>query len=317
MQSSKEIEEVAARFVSDKAVSVCALDGGHINYTYLVDTTEGRFVLQRLQRKMDLIKLEHNYILYSAACERHGFMYPKWIKSRDGSFFYTDQNGDSWRMYGYINASILNVPLSEKDLYVCGQGLSEMHAVLRELPQRPMAVFPHLHDLQYYYEEYVRLKNGDDLCDGNRDPDMESIIEAKIERMLAVQPKKLSVIHGDPKLSNILFREGSVIGFLDLDTVMVGSLAEDVADCIRSCCAVNGRFSISSAMRFLDGYRSMAPSEAADDIIDRLPETFNKINFELGLRYYSDAISKEKRFRENDPIIQLQKARIRLKTSWD
>ena len=317
MQNIESIEDVTARFVREKAVSVRSLSGGNINESYLIDTENEKFVLQRLQRIMDQTKLEYNYNLYSAVCERRGWAYPVWLKNRAGSYFYTDCDGGTWRAYAYINADIMTPPLSTETLYACGRGLAEMHAILRELPEQPKAVYPHLHDLKRYYDNYLRLLSGGELCRENRDPDLEKIIGEKINEMLSVQPSASSIIHGDPKLQNILFRDGAVIGFLDMDTVMVGSLAEDVADCVRSCCAFDGRFSASAAKRLLEGYQSVALQETAEEIISELPEVFNKINFELGLRYYSDAISNDKNFRDSDPKALLEKARMRLETIWN
>ena len=242
MQSIKAIAESTVQFIRDKVLSVHVLDGGHINETYLVNTDA-----------------PHAYIL---VCERRGWAYPAWLKNRGGSYFYTDHNGGAWRAYAYINADIMTPPLSTETLHACGRGLAEMHAILRELPKRPMAVYPHLHDLKHYYDNYVRLLSGGDLRGENRDPELETLIDDRINEMLTVQPRRSSAIHGDPKLKNILFRDGVVIGFLDMDTVMPGSLTEDVADCIRSSCVADGRFSASAAKHLLEGYQSAAPQEA-------------------------------------------------------
>ena len=317
MQNVKAIEEAAAGFTRGKTLSVRLLSGGNINESFLIETGEERYVLQRLQKDMDLEKLEHNYRLYSAVLKRRGWAYPVWLKNCDGSYFYTDCDGGTWRAYAYINADIMTPPLSTETLYACGRGLAEMHAILRELPEQPKAVYPHLHDLKRYYDNYLRLLSGGELCRENRDPDLEKIIGEKINEMLSVQPSASSIIHGDPKLQNILFRDGAVIGFLDMDTVMVGSLAEDVADCVRSCCVENGRFSASAAKRLLEGYQSAAPQDTVEDVKLKLPGVFNKINFELGLRYYTDAVSKEKKFRDSDPKTLLEKARMRLETIWN
>ena len=317
MQNVKAIEEAAAGFTRGKTLSVRLLSGGNINESFLIETGEERYVLQRLQKDMDLEKLEHNYRLYSAVLKRRGWAYPVWLKNCDGSYFYTDCDGGTWRMYAYIEGDIPEPPLSNETLYACGRGLAEMHAILRELPEQPKAVYPHLHDLKRYYDNYFMLLSGGELRGENRDPYLETLIDAGINEMLSVQPDCGSVIHGDPKLQNILFRDGAVIGFLDMDTVMVGSLAEDVADCVRSCCAFDGRFSASAAKRLLEGYQSVALQETAEEIISELPEVFNKINFELGLRYYSDAISNDKNFRDSDPKALLEKARMRLETIWN
>ena len=50
------------------------------------------------------------------------------------------------------------------------------------------------------------------------------------------------VIHGDPKISNMLFDEksGSGVAMIDLDTVSAGLLQYDLGDCLRSFCNSSG-----------------------------------------------------------------------------
>lgn len=316
MISKALAEEICAEFFTEEVLAVSGLGGGHINETFLVETSRGRYVLQRLQGEMDLANLEYNYHLYAALCKTSEWIYPVWEKSLAGQYFHTDRSGESWRLYPFIEGDVLEAPLSEDALFACGQGLARQHAILRGLSGKPRAVYPMLHDLKHYYEVYEGLLQSRDLCEQNRDAALEAQINERAERMLAVRPGKQAVIHGDPKLANVIFREGRVVGFLDWDTVMLGFLAEDVADGIRSCCAADGNFDHDAAMHFLEGYRSAAPAEDMEEVTAHLPDVFDKINFELGLRYYGDAISKEKRFREKDSNQLLDKARARMSTRW-
>ena len=63
-----------------------------------------------------------------------------------------------------------------------------------------------------------------------------------------------TVIHGDTKLANIIFRDGKIFAFIDYDTIMTGSILDDLADCIRSCCIVNGVFDRDTAEMIVKGY---------------------------------------------------------------
>ncbi len=310
MDQSGIIGKVCRQYADREVLSVRELGEGHINDSFFVNTEDGEYIIQRLQKKMDISRLEYNYLLYSEAFEKNGFSCPTFIRDREGRFFYNDPDGDNWRMYPFIPGDILTPPLSDKELYECGRGLAKLHAILQPLSKSPMAVYPMLRDLGFYYTEYEKLRISDGFSKENRDPSIEEKIRSDIGKYLDHDRGYRGVVHGDPKLSNILFREGKVTGFLDLDTVMTGFLSEDIADCIRSCCVSGGKPDKETADLLLEGYAEVAGKDKTNEIRKNLPDTIRKIMFELGLRYYTDAISKEKKFKEKYPGYRLERAKF-------
>lgn len=328
MSGAEQLQPICRRFLKEDPVSAEPLEEGHINDTYLVRTDSGKYVLQRLQKKMDPGRLIHNYGLYAPVFEAHGFLYPKWLRDEAVEYFYTDECGDRWRMYSYIEGEVLSTPLTKEQLFACGQGLARVHRILKELPGAPQAVYPILHDLRYYYDRYMELLNGGDIMEENRDPVVEAKLSERLGAFLSVRSdcpennpgegvapngiapaNDIAIIHGDAKLSNMLFRNGQLVGMLDLDTVMGGSVTEELADCIRSCCVNRGTFDREAADILADGYRGGAA-------ISHLPQAFNKIHLELALRYYTDALSKEKHFKERYPGYRLERVRELLGVTW-
>ena len=303
-------------FLRSRVLEVKSFGDGHINDTYYVNTEEGEFVCQRLRREMNPDDLERNYLLYSKVFEREGLEYPVWLKPLyggescgNGSFFYMDQEGNHWRMYPMIQGEILTAPLSSEELYACGYGLARMHGVLQELSEKPKAVYPMLHDLEYYYKTFCEVKNDKEICGENWDGDLEELIDSQIENLLDLPLDRTRVVHGDPKLANVLFQEGKVKAFLDLDTVMIGSILEDIADCIRSACIMDGRIDMEAARILFEGYLSADTDLLSEGEKKLLPAALGKICFELGLRYYTDAISKHKVFKVKSPGYSLEKAK--------
>ena len=90
---------------------------------------------------------------------------------------------------------------------------------------------------------------------------------------------------------------------------MQGSLAEDMADCIRSCCMIDGKLDYASVKIFIEGYLSRAFGLISNEDMNKLPDVINKICFELGLRYYTDSISEIKKFKVKYPEYRKEKAR--------
>lgn len=307
-------EEIIHNFIDDAVLSFEPVGEGHINDTYAVTSAAGKFICQRVKGSMDAGRLLHNFELYAEAFRAEGMFFPDWIKNRDGKYFLTDEDGDHWRMYPLIAGDILSAPLEEEILYACGEGLAKMHMILGKIKEKPEAVYPGLRNLKFFYDEYCKVLSGVGLVEERRDRELEAIIENKVADMLAVTSIEQAPVHGDPKLSNILFKEGKVIGFIDMDTVMLGSTLEDLADCIRSCCVTDGRLDKEAAQRIADGYTSTMGTAVAPAELKR---AFDKICFELALRYYTDSISTVGHFKEHYPGYRLEKARAMIETTWD
>ena len=303
-----EIEEIFLKYINSRVISVKTLGDGHINDTFLVESGAGKYIVQRVKSSMDIDGCLFNFGLYSRVMSDTDWKYPVLIGNNEGKIFYTDENDSHWRVYEYIDGEILNAPIDEKVLYSCGRGLAKMHMLLGGITERPKALYPHLHDLKYYYDLYLQVRRSSEIRRENRDPYIEERIDSGVNAMLAVDPDRTSVVHGDPKLANILFRGDEVIGFIDFDTVMSGSRLEDLADCVRSCCIEDGVFNKTKAQSLISGYTDNIPHDMLSGM-DSFPAIYNKICFELGLRYYIDALSNGKTFKEKYPGYLLERAK--------
>ena len=332
------ISDLCREFTDSPIISAEPIGDGHINDTYLADAKDGKYVVQRVKDISDTAKYEYNYSLYADIFAKNGFYYPVWLKNKAGKYFYTDGSGCNWRMYQYIDGDKICAPLKIEQLFFTGHGLKKLHILLQKINSKPKPVYPYLHDLKHYLDVYYKVKSDKNLCSGFTDKAIEKIIDTDIDNMLNIKVDKTSVVHGDTKLANILFKDGKVTGFIDFDTLMNGSLIEDVADCIRSCCIDNGQLNVDKANELVNGYMSVCEDfnasdtktdtqtykqTAAHDINDiirrdikQLPNIFNKICFELGLRYYTDAISKNKMFKEKYPGYHLERAKSLFKVKW-
>ena len=301
--------EICKVFFQDEVTDVAPFGDGHVNDTFLVKAGGRDYVCQRVQKAMDLRVLEHNYLLLSKACREAGWPYPEWMNAKDGSFFYQDSEGEHWRAYPLIEGEIRKAPLTREELFACGQGLARMHKILQTLPEKPLAVYPMLHDLAYYHHRYLETLCDGELLEEQRDAALEGKISAEAEGFLRLELDRSAIVHGDAKLANALFRGGKVAAWIDLDTVMQGSLLEDVADCMRSACVQDGKLDQDAARTLLQGYQDVAPGLLREEEIGLLPNVVRKIFFELALRYYTDALSKRRLFREKYPGYLLEKAR--------
>ncbi len=306
------LERICENFIADRVIDMSLLGEGHINDTYIVKTKESDYVLQRIQKEMNISHLEHNYALYSEVLDREGLIYPKWMKTMDGSYYYIDEEEYAWRMYPYTQSDRINTPLTKEILYAYGKGLARLHNAFQSIEGDVKPLYPHLHDLKFYHQKYTQIITSDDKKSSFRELQVESRIKTLSEIYLSSDEVSNTIIHADTKLSNVLFKDGQVIGFLDFDTVMQGPVTLDIADAIRSCCIQNGKIDKEAANYLVEGYISISDVRRVEDVKNNLWHDFNKLCFELSLRYYIDAVSGENHFKDKEPAYKLERAKALL-----
>jgi Ser/Thr protein kinase RdoA (MazF antagonist) len=129
---------------------------------------------------------------------------------------------------------------------------------------------------------------------------------------------RIRVIHGDPKLDNLLFHQHTdqALCLIDLDTVQPGLIHYDIGDCLRSCCNRSGesaatvQFDTTVCGDILGAYAEqirhlLSPAEVA-----LIYPAIRLIPFELGLRFLTDHLRGDRYFRVTARGENLRKARI-------
>ncbi len=292
-------ERIVKEYTDKPIEEIRPLGHGHINETMYVKAGE-EYVLQRLCHDIfldHLYDLEIYYLEYRKSCKRvyetaDEWICPEWIKDKSGQYFYRDEQS-IWRMYRYIESD--GYDPDNIDPYVIGEGLGKMDPVLREMPKEEIrAVFPHLHDLRYYYNEYLKQVNSK----RTRIKEIDSYIAMYAEKFMDVADIGGYVIHGDAKPDNMIFRNGKVAGFIDLDTLMTGSPFDDMADAMRYCCEEGDHiFSSIKTVRFFEGYQNGSDTYLTEDAEKMAVKVYARNRFMLGLRYYTDYLSDNEYFK--------------------
>ncbi|MBR5407141.1 MAG: aminoglycoside phosphotransferase family protein [Lachnospiraceae bacterium] len=307
-------EELINNFISEPVNGISELAGGHINASFLVDASE-KYVLQRLNKNLyggHLKELEHNYLQYSSACRESGnyvgkWYCPVWLRSRNGSFFHTDNAGNIWRVYRYMPSDPVPVMSSRDGAFGIGRSLGKLHRILGKCTDiKTIETTKHLHDLEYHYGKF-RMQ---DSSKTERVEELDHIISSKIDSMLHITVPAGKTIHGDAKVSNMIFEDGEAVGFIDLDTIMTGSVFDDIADCLRSCRAYEDGASEAEIITWFNmGYEEGAGIVFSKDEAELALQNVSRNRFVLGIRYYTDYLSSEGYFTEEYPGQSLEKAR--------
>lgn len=321
-------------FSKADTVLISALGDGNINDTFLAQTAEKKIVLQRINGNVfpDPLVLIHNLQLLSQHIQsKQEIETQRWenallVPTLTGQASVQDNIGNLWRALSYIN-KCLSVPKPKTDLQATqtGWALGHFHNKLTGLNVQkmhtPLPGFHHLSSYLRYYDELEETKPNakeiqwcGDLIQKHRK------ISLSLERATKVGKIVQRVIHGDPKIANILFdqKTGKAVSIIDLDTVGPGFLQHDIGDCLRSICNTGGEeghtedtaFDLKLCEITLNGYFQEAAKLLTPVDREYIYDGIQAITFELGLRFFTDYLQGNIYFKCRNPEETLQKALV-------
>ena len=337
--------------IKGRLVNINIVGQGNVNDTYQAVFRAGgavkRIILQRINKNVfehpDWIMANMRYITDHVLSKfnnepndkKREWGIPKIITHHNNDFM-IDEDGGFWRAMSMIDdaasyAKIRNI----EHAYEVGIVLGCFHRTVSDLPSKKLYdTLPGFHVTPGYLEKY------DKTLDGNYDkermdsvPDVQRLIKFIDNRRNTVfilqdalqkGELKTRVIHGDPKVDNIMIDNftGYGIGIIDLDTVKPGLLHYDFGDALRSACNPAGEdetdldsvfFDVNMCSAFVKGY-----IEQATDFItaaDRhyLFDAIHLITFELGLRFFQDYLVGDKYFKVKFAGHNLNRAKVQFK----
>ena len=245
MERATVLNDVVARFAIDApvvAVEPFSGPAGHINASYVVTTHRGgRFFLQRLNRHVfpNLDALMQNV----ARVTRHVGGPLRLVPTREGLACARDDQGDVWRLYGFIERAVARAMASAADAERAAGAFGAFQRALADLPgPRLHETIPHFHDTPRRLESFECAVQRDSA--GRAAEARKEIAQVQGRRELAAVLVKAAasgtvperIVHNDAKLANVLFdaASGEALCVVDLDTVMPGLALFDFGDLVRS-----------------------------------------------------------------------------------
>lgn len=311
------------------------MGAGLINDTFLVMSGDAGWVLQHINGKVfpnpELIM--GNLAVLSWHLSKRGdsdIRIPALIPAADGTPLVRDPDGGAWRLMELIpegrTLPTIETPVQAAEV---GRALGCFHRLTADLDPGTLAVtLPGFHVTPGYLEHFTRaLKQGGGFCHTEQVRAAIRFVAARRGIVDALEEAKrrdripVRVVHGDPKLDNILFdRAGTrALGLIDLDTVQPGLIHHDIGDCLRSCCNRGGESpeGAASAELDLDICRGILESYAVETRsmltlaeIALMYDAVRLIPFELGLRFLTDHLEGDRYFKVSEPGQNLRKALV-------
>ncbi len=339
--------EIARHFAVDADfISAESYGNGHINETYLVTTTAGRYIMQRINNSIfrDVDGLMRNvaavtdYLAASDPDPRH-VLRP--VRTVEGGL-YCLVDGGYWRMYNFIENSIcLEAAKTADDFRMSAEAFGGFQRQLADFPANTLTeTIARFHDTADRYRIFREAVTADPI---GRAGDVQGEIEFAMERegeagsmvkMLAKGELPLRVTHNDTKLNNVLLDAATrrPLCVIDLDTVMPGLAGNDFGDSIRFGASTAAederdldkvRFSMELYKAYSRGFLNACGDALTDNELETLPLSAKLMTLECGVRFLTDYIMGDTYFRIHRPGHNLDRCRTQFKLvqemehNWD
>ncbi len=270
---------------------------GHINRTFRLDAAGGPLILQRVN-KIFAPEIHLDIEAITGVVASAGLCTPRLVRAGERLWIH-DGEGAVWRVLTCVEGETLLRADSPPRCFTAGRLLGRFHRALwgyrEELHQRRLGV----HDTPRHL---TRLRVALTTHAGHRrlaevQPLAEAILAAADGLALpAGLPDR--VVHGDPKISNIIFAEGGeALALVDLDTIARMPIALELGDALRSWCSplgeeVEGALELPLLAAALAGYaEGLGPLPSASER-EAIPAALELIAVELAARFCTDSLEE-------------------------
>jgi Ser/Thr protein kinase RdoA (MazF antagonist) len=300
-------QAVRDAFAIDATARVSPIDIGLINRTYRVEraVAEPRSLI--LQRLHPIFRGEVNldFDAVTAHLAQKGANTPRLVRTTTGALWLDTAEG-AWRAQTFLEGRVVSVVREPRIAREAGAAAGRFHVAVADLRHTFHFTRPGAHDTPRHLA-HLRAQ----LVVHAKHP-RSSAIEPVAARILAhalpaIPELPVRIIHGDLKLTNVLFDETltDAVALLDLDTLAHGTLAVELGDALRSWAnpagesAENARVDLAIVEAALAGYAQAVGGLLTDAEKRALPAGLETIALELASRFCADAL--EERYFGWDP----------------
>jgi len=320
--------------VDGEPLSSVRYGSGHINQTYLVTTNAPHlYIFQRINQRVftDIPALMRNihavtqYLTSKDPDPRHVLTL---LPAEDGRPYYTDDEGECWRLYEFVTGGItLDRAESPDDFYQSAIAFGGFQTMLADFAAETLhETIPHFHDTPARFRAFHAAVSAD-AAGRRRLAEREIAIALEHEHeaaflmnLLASGELPLRVTHNDTKLNNVILdaHDRKALCVIDLDTVMPGLVANDFGDSIRfgaNTAAEDetdlGKVSLSLPLyeAYARGFLEMCGSRLTELEIATLPMGAKLMTLENGVRFLTDYLQGDPYYAVARPDHNLDRAR--------
>lgn len=272
---------------------------GHINETYAVQATRGRYILQRLN-PIFRPEVHHDIDAITRHLAAAHLCTPKLIPTKAGTLWTTDVDEGVWRLQTFMPGVVFDKATSAPMCAAAGAHLGRFHKVLSTVAHTFMAPRLGVHDTSRHVlglQEALLVHRGH-AAYAQVAPLADALLGAAAE-LPPMHQLPARIVHGDPKVSNFVFSaDGQASCLIDLDTLGTMAVPLELGDAFRSWCNPNGEGQGQSTFEMawfeagLSGYAQGAAGLLTLEEIALLPAAVATISVELAVRFLRDALEE-------------------------
>lgn len=281
------------------------IDVGLINRTFRV-LVEGRpaFVLQR-QHAAFRGEVNLDIEAITAHLAGRGIGVPRLVRTPDGRAW-VDHDGRAWRMLQHLPGITVSRVVRPSLARAGAELVGRFHAAMDGFEHTFHFTRPGAHDTPAHLarlQAALGVHSGHPAIEAVR-PVAEAILTHELPPIPALRTR---IIHGDLKVSNVLFRArdpeqeaaggpDEAVALLDLDTFQHGTVAIELGDAMRSWCnpagesAENVKVDVDIFRATIEGYAATAHELLDREEIASLVPGLETIALELSSRFALDAL---------------------------
>lgn len=294
-----DIGDILRIFGVEDCADISELKSGHINRTFLAETSKGKYIVQSLNR--DVFKAPEAVMdNIDLVCRAFGdyteesVSVPKFLYQDERNYILYD--GELWRAYGFT-AEEASFTGAER-AFSAGQAYGSFIRIMSAEKPKLKKTAEGFHDLRMYFSKLQSAMAASPM------KKIDSTVLSRIgnicdtlDHVFPVSFQK-RIIHGDAKTDNVIL--GSRAAVIDLDTVMYGYAAIDFGDIVRSVCG-SADHGYSLTRSAVNGFARGLKGILSADETDSLYYGVLWVTAELAVRYLTDYVSEEHYFRSKTP----------------
>jgi len=279
---------------------ISPLGNGLINQTWLVENgASEHFVLQRVN-SMFPAAINQDIDVLTRHIEAKGLTTCRLVPANDGALWVEHEKG-VWRLLSRVDGASRNALTSAAQAREAGMVLGQFHLAVSDLEHTFSNLRLGIHDTARH------LRFLDETLRNRTDhPEYAAVSSLgreilDIARSLPVLPEVTDrVVHGDPKVNNILFEAGGnrAICLVDLDTISKMPLPLELGDAMRSWCNPSGEdywtgeFSAELFIPAIEGYAEQTRGWILPEEWSSIVPATHIILIELAARFCADALNE-------------------------
>jgi Ser/Thr protein kinase RdoA (MazF antagonist) len=265
------------------------LAGGLINATYVVRAAQPIAVLQRLHPVFGAtVNLDLEAVTEHLALR--GLETPRLIRTLDGRPW-VEHAGAVWRALTWVDGETVHRVPDPAWAEAGGALVGRFHRAVADLTHAYHFTRAGVHDTAAHLAKLRACVESGGAAEAE---DLGREILAVPLPALPEQPRRH--IHGDLKISNLLFRREPLraVALVDLDTLALGSMAFELGDALRSWCNPHGedaghvRFELPIFAAAIAGFRGEADALVTRDERIAIVAGLQTVCIELAARFAVD-----------------------------